>query len=73
MSTARVVGLAAARLFDAPAGHRTLTTSAAAPTQATAVVAHANCGIAAMAGASFTSKWYRNPEWPMSQSERLPS
>lgn len=27
----------------------------------------------AMPGASFTSKWYRNPRRLMSQSERLPS
>ena len=64
MGTKQVTRLAAARLAD-PSGH--LQASSAAQGMA-------NCAIAAMpGGTSFTSKWYRNPERLMSQSERLPS
>jgi hypothetical protein len=62
MGTKHVVGLAAARLRK-PSGPRPLSS---------ADQAGADCGINAMAEASFTSGWYR-PGRPMSQSERLPS
>jgi hypothetical protein len=63
MGTTYAAGLALARLAD-PSEHQ-------GPSVGTQGVA--NCAISAMRVGSFTYKWYRNPERPMSQSERLPS
>jgi len=63
MNNAQIAQLAVTRL----------TTASGRGATSPSVQAGANGAKKAIPGAAFTAMWYRHPERPMSQSERLPS